>query len=82
MPKFLFCTKQKAGPHVLKYCWYDYTECEQGAKEKALKHVRWVDKKQIEKLSLLQSSPSPIRRRDADQSVLGTWCPRLQRLVG
>ena len=51
--KFLWCTKHMEGPLDV---WYDCFECGQGTKEEALKHVRWMDKKEIKELSLLQEA--------------------------
>ena len=61
--KFLYCAKHREGPLDV---WYDCSKCEQGPKEEALKHVRWLYKKQYKEL--LQSShrrptPSPDARR-------------------
>jgi hypothetical protein len=69
--KFLWCTKHVEGPLDV---WYDCFECGQGSKEDALKHVRWLDKKQIEEL--LQSSPSPTLPPDAGQISQERSCSR------
>ncbi len=45
--KILYCTKHMEGPLDV---WYDCFECGQGSKEEALKHVRWLYKKQLKGL--------------------------------
>ncbi len=69
--KIMYCTKHFQGPLD---AWYDCQGCCQGAKEEALKHVRWLYKNQIKKL--LKSTPSPIQPPSAGQSVPGTSSPR------
>ena len=67
--KILYCTKHLEGPLDV---WYDCSKCEQGPKEEALKHVRWMDKNQIKKLSLLQSlAPERlVRVRFNDETLI------------
>ena len=59
--KFLYCTKHVEGPLGV---WYDCSVCEQGSKDEALKHVRWLHKKQYNEL--LNSSPTPSPQLQAE----------------
>ena len=75
--KILYCTKHFQGPLD---AWYDCHECCQGAKEEALKHVRWLHEKQIQKL--LKSTPNPSPPRDADRSEQETFVSHLAHVAG
>ena len=42
--RVLFCTKHMEGPLDV---WYDCSICEQGTKEEALRHVRWLSPEEV-----------------------------------
>ena len=69
--KFLYCTKHMEGPLDV---WYDCSVCEQGSKDEALKHVRWLYKKQYKEL--LNSShrrPSPLLQAECPSAGGTFW---------